>query len=294
MRAESAFFAAATGLYTAATAFAWSYLWSREERLRLWMFRLLTLGVLFHIASFGLRLHDFWLLPDNRYFMPINSFFGALSFMALTVALTFAFVEGRYRLGILGAFVLPWACLGAWGALARSWGVGSTELAGLSPELRSYWMNLHPMALMTAYSMFGNAFGVGLALLVQEYQVKSRRPSDLCYRLPALEELDALNGALIAFAFPVLFAGIVMGVLWAHVAWGKFWLWDAKVIWALVTAFVYGAFLVLRLLAGWRGRRAVYMSMLGFACVVFTFAAVNFISQMHGYLSEGVRQTSGF
>jgi len=65
---------------------------------------------------------------------------------------------------------------------------------------------------------------------------------------------------------------------------GAVWLGDAKVVWALITALVYGAYLVLRFQAGWRGRKAVYMSMLGFACVVFTFAAVNFISQMHDYL----------
>jgi ABC-type transport system involved in cytochrome c biogenesis permease subunit len=204
--------------------------------------------------------------------------------MSLAVALTFAIVEGRYRLGILGAFVLPWACLGAISALLRATSMGSTEIGGLDPTLRSYWMNLHPMALMTAYSLFANAFGVGLALLVQEYQVKSRRPSELCYRLPAIEELDSLNYGLVTFGFPVLIGGIAMGIFWAHAAWGRFWLGDAKVIWALITACIYGAFIILRFKAGWRGRRAVYMSMLGFACVVFTFAAVNFISRMHGYL----------
>jgi cytochrome c-type biogenesis protein CcsB len=248
------------------------------------MFRLLTFGVVLHVVSFGVRLHDFWIIPENRYFVPINTFYGSLSYMSLTVALTFAIVEGRYRLGILGAFVLPWACLGAVSALLRAASVGSTEILVLNPTLRSYWMNLHPMALMTAYSIFGNAFGVGLALLVQEYQIKSRRPSELCYRLPAIEELDSLNYGLVAFGFPVLFSGIAMGVLWAHAAWGRFWLGDAKVVWALITAMVYGTYLWLRFQAGWRGRKAVYMSMLGFACVVFTFAAVNFISQMHDYL----------
>jgi ABC-type transport system involved in cytochrome c biogenesis permease subunit len=254
MQLELALFTGTAALYTAATALAWAYLFSRQEQISRWMFRLLALGVIFHLASFGVRLHGFWLIPENRYLMPINSFFGALSYMSLAVALTFAVV------------------------------LGSTEIGGLSPALRSYWMNLHPMALMTAYSIFGNAFGVGLALLVQEYQIKSRKPTELCYRLPAIEELDSLNYNLIACGFPVLFAGIAMGILWAHAAWESSWMSDAKVIWALITAMVYGSFLLLRFQAGWRGRKAVYMSMLGFACVVFTFAAVNFISQMHGYL----------
>src|SRR5208282_1298026 len=128
MQAELAFFTGAAALYTAATALAWAYLFSRQEQISRWMFRLLALGVVLHLASFGLRLQGFWSIPENRYFMPINSFFGALSYMSLAVALTFAIVEGRYRLGILGAFVLPWACLGAVSALLRATSVGSTEI----------------------------------------------------------------------------------------------------------------------------------------------------------------------
>jgi len=140
---------------------------------------------------------------------------------------------------------------------------------------------------MTAYAVFANAFGVGLALLIQERQVKSRRPTELCYRLPSIEDLDTLNYRLIAAAFPILTVGILMGGVWAHAAWGRFWGWDAKETWALITALVYAAFLHMRLLAGWRGRKAVYMSMAGFACVVFTFIGVNFLSGLHGYLSKG-------
>lgn len=284
MKAELALFAVAAASYVLGTALALAYLYSRKEALSRWMFRLLAAGVAFHLLSFGLRLNEFWAIGDNRFFMPINSFFGALSYISLAVALTFVWVEGRYQLGILGAFVLPWASFGAIAALASVGGNGPTDVGALEPALRSYWMNLHPMALMTAYAMFANAFGVGVALLIQERQIKSRKPSELCYRLPAIEELDALNYALIAYAFPVLFVGITMGIFWAHAAWGKYWMGDAKVIWAAITALVYAAYLLLRSRRGWRGRRAVYMSMLGFACVVFTFAAVNFISRMHEYL----------
>lgn len=284
MKAELALFAAATVLYSLATAFSLAYLYSREQRLSRWMFRLLAAGVCLHVASFAVRLLLFWAVPSNRFYFPINSFFGALSYISLAVALTFAFVEGNYRLGILGAFVLPWTCVGAIAACGSAFSSGSTDLSSLDSALQSYWINLHPMALMTAYAMFANAFGVGLALLIQERQIKSRKPNDLCYRLPAIEELDSLNYGLISYAFPILLMGIVMGILWAHAAWGKYWQGDAKVIWAMITAAVYGCYLVLRAKAGWRGRRAVYMSMLGFGCVVFTFAAVNFLSRMHDYL----------
>lgn len=284
---EIGLFGASTLLYTVSTALGFIYLFSRDERWSQWMLRLLVAGVALHLGSFIIRTGTFWQIPENKYFFPINSFFGALSFLAMSVAMVFAVVEHRHRLGILGAFVLPWACLGSWGAMYRLSAVGSTEVAGLVPALQSYWINIHPMVLMASYTIFANAFGVGLALLIQESQVKSRKPSDLCYRLPSIEELDNINYRLIAVAFPVLTIGIIMGGVWAHGAWGRFWGWDAKETWALITALVYAAYLHMRFVAGWRGRKAVYMSMFGFACVVFTFIGVNFLSELHGYLSQG-------
>lgn len=283
---ELRLFETATAFYLAGTGLGFVYLRSRDERWSRWMYNLLAAGVLLHLAAFGLRVHAFWAYPENRWFVPINSFFGALSYMALALTAVFVVVEGLHRLGILGAFVLPWACAAAAGALWRAHVVGDTEVHGLAPALQSYWMNAHPAVLMTGYAVFANAFGVGVALLVQERQIRSRRPSELCYRLPAIEELDSLNYRLIAVGFPVLTVGIIMGGIWAHKAWGRFWGWDAKETWSLITALVYATFLHMRFVAGWRGRKAVYASMFGFACVVFTFIGVNFLSELHGYLSQ--------
>lgn len=283
---ELKLFSAAATLYTVSTGLALAYLYAKDERWSTWMYRLLVAGVLLHLASFGLRIYLFWRIPENRFFMPINSFYGALSYLALAVAAVFALVEGRHRLGILGGFVLPFAAIGAVGAWWRALYMGDTEIHGLVPALQSYWINIHPMVLMLAYAVFGNAFGVGLALLVQERQMKSRKPSELCYRLPAIEDLDSLNYRLIVFGFPVLTVGILMGGIWAYGAWGRFWGWDPKETWSLITALVYAAYLHMRFIAGWRGRRAVYVSMFGFACVIFTFIGVNFLSELHGYLSS--------
>ena len=282
---ELVLFRTAAALYTAATASAFVYLGTRRDSWSRWMLRLLGTGAALHLLAFVLRIAAFWADPGNRFLLPINSFFGALSFLSLAVALAFFQVEVRHRLGILGAFVLPWACAAAWGGVWRTFSVGSTEIAALPADLQSRWMNFHPAVLMASYALLANAFGVGVALLVQEGQVKSRRPSDLCYSLPAIEELDALNYRLVAAALPVFALGVLLGGFWAHGAWGRFWGWDAKETWALITALVYGVFLRQRAVAGWRGRKAVYVSMFGFACALFTFLGVNFLSQLHGYLT---------
>ncbi len=273
----------ALAAYWGATILSFIYLAYKDERLNRWMLNLLGLGIVFHLASFGFRIHSFWQIPENRYFLPINTFFGALSYLALAVCVAFFVIESRHHLGILGAFVLPWASL----SLGIAVFIASPEISGLVPALQSYWINIHPLVLMTSYAAFGNAFGVGLALLVQEYQIKSRKPTPLCYRLPSIEELDNLNYRIIAAAFPILTVGIIMGGVWAENAWGRFWGWDPKETWALITALIYAGYLHMRYMMGLRGKKAIYVSMFGFACVVFTFAGVNFLSGLHGYLSKG-------
>ncbi|OGS01962.1 MAG: c-type cytochrome biogenesis protein CcsB [Elusimicrobia bacterium RIFCSPLOWO2_12_FULL_59_9] len=270
-------------LLSASVVLSFAYLFSRNENFSLWMWYVLGVGIAAHAAAFVVRVEAFWAIAENRYYFPINSFFGALCYLGWAMMVIFWLVEGKHRLHVLGAFVLPWA----WISIGAGLRYADPSVSGLVPALQSYWINIHPVILMTSYAAFANAFGVGLALLIQERQIKSRRPSALCYRLPAIEELDNLNYRIISFAFPVLTVGIFMGGVWAYNAWGRFWGWDAKETWALVTWLIYVVYLHMRLFAGWRGRKTVYVSMAGFAAVVFTFYGVNFLSELHGYLSGG-------
>lgn len=280
MTVQSALAWGAFAFYAAATFAAFGYLFSKDPRASRAMLTLLGAGFLLHAVSFLLHLAAFWSFPENRFFLPVNSFYGALSYMSLALAGWFFLVEGQHRLGILGAFVLPFAA----GALGLAVAFADPGVTVLAQPLRSYWLNIHPMLLMTAYAAFANAAGVGLALLIQESQIKSRKPTELCYRLPSLDELDALNGRTVAWSYPFLVVGLVMGFVWAYYEWGKMWTNDPKLILALVTAAVYGAFLTLRYGAGRRGRRPVYLSLLGFASVLITFFGAEVLSGKHSYM----------
>ncbi|MBI4370862.1 MAG: cytochrome c biogenesis protein CcsA [Elusimicrobia bacterium] len=280
MNAQTVLGWAAFGLYAAATFAAFGYLFSKDSRASRMMLALLVAGVVLHAAGFAARTAAFWAFPENRFFLPVSSYYGALSYMALALAGVFLAVEGRKRLGILGAFVLPWATL----ALGAAVAFARPDAGSLEPNLRSYWLNLHPLVLMTAYAALANAFGVGVALLVQERQIKSRKPGELCYRLPSLDELDALNGRVIAFALPLLLLGLGMGLIWSYRVWGSPWAAEPKEILALVTAGIYGIFLWLRYGAGQRGRRPVLVSMGGFVLLLATFFGAELMSGRHGYL----------
>ena len=255
----------AFGFYAAAAGLALAYLGSRDERLPRWMWRLLGFAAFFHLGSFCSLVREFWVWPQNRFFFPVVKFHGVLSWLAFTNALVFLVVEGVGRLGILGAFVLPWTLLACGAAL-----LVDPQSIPLAPAMQSYWLNIHPMVLMMAYTGFANAFGVGVALLVQERQIKSRKPSELCYRLPALEELDRLHLLTLAFSWPVMTVGLVMGAVWSHEAYGRAWGWTAKETMALVTWGLYGACLYCHRFGGLRGRRSVHLAMAAFASVLVT------------------------
>lgn len=269
--------------YAAATFAALGYLRTRDARASRAMLGLLALGVACHLAGFGALLKLFWAHPENRWYLPITSFFGALSFISLALALAFLAVEGSHRLGVLGAFVLPWCAAAAGAAVALS----EPVLAPLDPRLRSYWLNIHPVLLMAAYAVMANAFGVGLAFLIQERQIKSRKPTELCYRLPSLDELDRLVGRIVAIALPVLVLGLLVGMVWSSQQWGRAWSWEPKQTLGALTALLYASYLWMRHVRGLRGPKPVLVSMAGFACVLATLFGAELFSGRHGYLAGG-------
>src|SRR4051812_45462711 len=112
---------------------------------------------------------------------------------------------------------------------------------------------LHVPLLLGSYMLFGAAFAVGLAYLWEERQVKSKHLSNLTLQLPSLDRLDTLISKLISAAVPFLTVGILLGAIWAQNTWGRFWGWDPKETWSLITWLVYVTYLIVRWIIGWRG-----------------------------------------
>jgi cytochrome c-type biogenesis protein CcsB len=110
-----------------------------------------------------------------------------------------------------------------------------------------------------------------------------RRP-DLERMLPGADELDRLTYKTIAIAFPLLTLMIAAGAYWANRTWGSYWSWDPKETWAAITWLVYAGYLHMRITRGWRGRRAAFFAILGFAVVMFTFFGVTYLLPgLHAY-----------
>jgi cytochrome c-type biogenesis protein CcsB len=110
------------------------------------------------------------------------------------------------------------------------------------------------------------------------------RRTDLERMLPGADELDRITYKTIAIAFPLLTLMIAAGAYWANRTWGSYWSWDPKETWAAITWLVYAGYLHMRITRGWRGRRAAYFAILGFAVVMFTFFGVTYLLPgLHAY-----------
>ena len=200
---------------------------------------------------------------------PLTSPYESLSFFAWAIVLIYLVIERRYRNRIMGAFVLPLVVLAGSGAAALP-----QRMAELVPKLQGIGLWSH-----VAMALFGNAafaltFCVGLMYLIQERRLKSRHLGRLHIRLPSLELLDDVGFKSILFGFPLLTLALISGSLWAEYARGSFFTWRPREVWSVVSWVLFAGLLYARVSAGWRGRKAALLAILGFCLVLFTFIGV--------------------
>ncbi|HPD16133.1 MAG TPA: cytochrome c biogenesis protein CcsA [Planctomycetota bacterium] len=170
------------------------------------------------------------------------------------------------------------ACVGVLAVLAVS-GLFDHAPRPLMPALQSNWLIFHVLTCMISYGAFFAAFLMALLWLA----FWRRRESG--------KVVDALSYHTMAFGFLLLTVGIISGSVWARQAWGRYWGWDPKETWSLITWFVYGIYLHYRLLGGSRGPRQERLPMLnalfavlGFAVTLFTYFGVSYLlPSLHSY-----------
>jgi cytochrome c-type biogenesis protein CcsB len=157
-------------------------------------------------------------------------------------------------------------------------------VAPLVPALHSVWFLIH----IVAAAISGAAFNVG-GLLAILYLIKKRAEERGTVRgylawLPASRRMDVLSYRFHAFAFPLWTFTVAAGAIWAEYAWGRYWGWDPKETWALVTWVIYACYLHARSTAGWRGTRAAVIAIVGLASFWFNFIGINLlVSGLHSY-----------
>ncbi|PID73896.1 MAG: c-type cytochrome biogenesis protein CcsB [Desulfobacterales bacterium] len=212
---------------------------------------------------------------------PLSNLYESLVFFSWAIVIIHLVLESRVKNRVFGVFIMPLAFLSlAYASLAPDI---SDRIQPLVPALRSNWLIAHVVTCFLGYAGFSVAFGISIMYLIQAEKGREH-PLVLVRRFPDASDLDDLTHKMIQFGFLFLSLGIITGAVWADSAWGRYWGWDPKETWSLITWFIYATFLHARLMRGWQGKRIAVFSIIGFIAVMFTYFGVNFLlTGLHSY-----------
>jgi cytochrome c-type biogenesis protein CcsB len=239
-------------------------------------------AVVGNLAGILLRWRESYTLGIGH--APLTNLYESLMFFSLTIGLLYLYMEYRYKNRVIGAFAMPLAFL-AMAYAGLSSGI-SDRIQPLIPALQSNWLIAHVIACFIGYAAFGIAFGVSIMYFLR--QGGRFEKAGRLQRLPSDKVLDELTHQLVMFGFLWLSAGIITGAVWANSAWGRYWGWDPKETWSLITWLIYASLLHFRLMRGWRGKRIAVLSVVGFLAVLFTYFGVNLLPGLHSYGALGL------
>ena len=190
---------------------------------------------------------------------------------ALTFAIAYLIIGRKYDLRWLG---LPITIL-----ILIILGTAITLLyrpsAPLVPALQSTWLVVHVAAAIFSGGLFLLSNTVASAYLWIDRMERRGGRSEFAKRLPSLEVLDQLSYRLVAFVFPLWTFAIIAGAIWAEAAWGRYWGWDPKETWSFITWILYAAYLHARVTAGWKGRKAAWLSLIAGSSYLFNYVYIN-------------------
>ncbi|MEJ2038914.1 MAG: c-type cytochrome biogenesis protein CcsB, partial [Desulfosarcinaceae bacterium] len=235
------------GLAGAMYLFAWIFHKEGVGKAATWVTLAAVLG---NTAGIILRWVESYAMGSEYGHAPLTNLYESLTFFSWTIGAMYLYIERRFKNRVIGAFCLPLACL----SLAYASFSPGKEIEPLIPALKSNWLIAHVFACFIGYAAFAIAFAVSIAFLIKSGRAEPvDDPGQL--KLMSAQWLDELTQQLIMFGFLFLTVGIITGAVWANSAWGRYWGWDPKETWSLITWFIYAAMLHFRLMRGWRGRR---------------------------------------
>ncbi|MDT4893740.1 MAG: hypothetical protein QOE97_2775 [Pseudonocardiales bacterium] len=255
---------------------------SAADRIGRFSYVITVLGALVHAGSIAVRALAVDAVPwSNMYeFASVAGLVGVIAFLAV--------LWKAPQIRHLGGFILLPVIL----MMFLAGTVLYSRAQPLVPALQSYWLAIH----VTLVSIAEGALMTSAVLTVL-YLVKSRSDRVLATpgarsgalvrfgsRLPAATTLDKVAYRVVAFSFPLYTVAIICGAIWAEAAWGRYWGWDPKETWAFIVWVIYAGYLHARATAGWKGRAAAWVNLLGFFAITFNFLIVNIVvSGLHSY-----------
>jgi ABC-type uncharacterized transport system permease subunit len=219
------------------------------------------LGSVFHFVS----IVEEGLL-NNR--CPITNFYETLSMCAFFIVVLFLFVHWKYKMESLSVFIFPLVFVMALVAT-----LGNPVSTWSSPVVRDTWLTVHIVLVLLGYAALLLAMGASVLYLFQERELKTKKPRNFYYRLPALGTLDDLISKSMAIGFVLITLAVIAGSTWAFIELKSDWLGQPKIAISFFTWGVYLALVFLQTIAGWRGRKAAIMTVAVVCFSALTWAA---------------------
>jgi cytochrome c-type biogenesis protein CcsB len=269
----SQFFEYAIFAYAAAYVCYLAFAFFRNKAVGYAATGLLAGGWLLHSVFMFERIQ--WYYQQHQTFvLPSTNMFEVIGYFAWLIVISYLVAEQlllKTRAFGMVALIVPLAAV-----MYASQGM-SPDPRELMPSLKSYWLKYHITAMIISYALLALSAAFSFTYVLRARGLRSLENIDARYNLRFLDDTAV---RLVYVAFPVLTLGIGLGAVWAHDAWGRFWGWDPKEIWALITWLIYLSYLHLRLQRAWIGYRSALMNLIGFGCVLITFQGVNLLDGM--------------
>ncbi|MCG5536695.1 c-type cytochrome biogenesis protein CcsB [Ectothiorhodospira mobilis] len=240
-------------------------------------------------AAFGLsglfvRWRETYLHDPTWGYIPVSNLWEVFVLFCIITVLMYLYYEGRTRNRGMGAFVLLLVSAAVAFLLYYTLDQQAHQVQPLVPALQSWWMKVHVPANFIGYGGFAIAAMLGIAYILRDWGERRRPGSLLARRLPGRQLLDDTMYKSVAVGFAFFTIATVLGAMWAAEAWGGYWSWDPKEVWALIVWLNYAAWLHMRFTKGWRGTPMAWWSVIGLFLTTFAFVGVNmFLGGLHSY-----------
>jgi cytochrome c-type biogenesis protein CcsB len=250
-----------------------------------WLFILFQVisAILLLLILFGIGLR--WYIGG---YIPISNSFEVMIFLSGMVLLAGLLVSKKQPVTLALSLILAFTFL-----LVAGMNNANPEIGNLVPVLKSYWLSIHVAVITSSYALFAMVMMMALVNLIL-YLVS--KPEKFKQILEKTEQMDAMIQVMMIIGLYLMTIGTILGAVWANESWGRYWGWDSKETWALITIFVYSFVGHMRLIPSLKNEFWQNMATFwAFSSILMTFFGVNyFLSGMHSYAGTGEATVPGW
>lgn len=202
--------------------------------------------------------------------LPVYDLKSSLFFWGWCGILVYLICQMRFKLMVLGAFVSLVGLL-----IAAISGTLAETRAYLNPQFRGLWFHVHVISMFLGIAMFLLSSLAATLYLWVDRVLKTKRMNTLYQRLPSLGGLDQIGYYSVNYGFPLYSLGMISGLLYSGATFGRYWQWDPKEVWALITWIMYAVLIHERLALGWKGKKAAMLTIFCFLVLLFTYLGIS-------------------